>query len=60
MPGMKQVTDPRANATRQKNLFLLVVLSLLGVGFYFLTLVRMGEQSARDKHQAPSEISSTR
>ncbi|MGQ0585062.1 MAG: hypothetical protein ACT4O6_24255 [Reyranella sp.] len=57
---MKQVTDPRANATRQKNLLMLVLLSLVGVGFYFLTLVRMGEQPPHDQHPAPSATPSTR
>lgn len=56
---MKQAATPSAKATRRKNLFMLVALLLIGVGFYFLTLVRMGEQSAR-KHQAPPETSSTR
>lgn len=60
MRSVKQVTDPSAKAIRQKNLFLLVALLLVGVGFYFLTLVRMGEQSARDSHQTPPETSSTR
>lgn len=57
---MKQAATPSAKATRRKNLFMLVAGLLIAVGFYFLTLVRMGEQSARDKHQAPSETSSTR
>lgn len=51
---MKQVMTPSAKATRQKNLFFLVVLTLVGVGFYFLTLVRMGEQPARDQQPAPT------
>jgi CHASE3 domain sensor protein len=57
---MKPAATPRARAIRQKNLFMLVAGLLIVVGFYFLTLVRMGEQSARDKHQAPSETSSMR
>ncbi len=57
---MKQVTNPNTAATRQKNLFLLVVLSLVGIGFYFLTLVRMGEQPAYDQHPDPSATPSTR
>lgn len=60
MPSMKQVTNPNTKATRQKNLFMLVALLLVGVGFYFLTLVRMGEQSARDQHTGPSATPSTR
>jgi|GEM_PF-6243353 len=57
---MKQVTNPNTKATRQKNLFMLVALLLVGVGFYFLTLVRMGEQSARDQHTGPSATPPTR
>jgi hypothetical protein len=44
--------------TRQKNLLLLTLLLLLAVGFYFLTLVRMGEQS--DHRANPPTTSSTR
>lgn len=54
---MKQAASARTRVSRQKNLFVLVALSLMAVGFYFLTLVRMGEQSAREKHPAPSETS---
>ncbi len=53
---MKQGPNPSTKATRQKNLLMVFALLLIGVGFYFLTLVRMGEQSAR-KHQTPSETS---
>ncbi len=60
MAELKPVSNPIAKATRQKNLFLLVVLSLVGIGFYFLTLVRMGEQPAHDQHPDPSTTPSTR
>ncbi len=60
MPSMKQATNQNTKAARQKNLFMLVALLLVGVGFYFLTLVRMGEQSARDQHASPSATLSTR
>jgi len=56
---MKQAPNRSTKATRQKNLLMLVALLLIGAGFYFLTLVRMGEQSAR-KHQALSETSMMR
>lgn len=55
---MKQATAPNAKTKRQKNLFMLVALSLVGVGFYFLTLVRMGEQPAHDRHPAAFTTSS--
>ena len=54
---MKPAKNPRDKITRQKNLFMLVALLLVGVGFYFLTLVRMGEQSS---HPTQSESSSKR
>ena len=57
---MKPAKTPTDKITRQKNLFMLVALLLVGVGFYFLTLVRMGEQSASRPHPAPSENSSKR
>jgi hypothetical protein len=38
---------------------MLVALSLVGLGFYFLTLVRMGEQPAHDQHPAASITSSS-
>jgi hypothetical protein len=56
---MKQ-PSPSAKVTRQKNLFVLVALLLIAVGFYFLTLVRMEKQSAHDHDQAPSGTFSTR
>lgn len=58
--SVRQVTTPSIKATRQKNLLLLVLLLLIGVGFYFLTLVRMGEQPAHDQHPAPFATPSTR
>lgn len=57
---MNPATTPSAKATRQKNLFMFVALLLVGVGFYFLTLVRMGEQPPHDQHPAPSTTPSTR
>jgi len=56
---MTQAAGPRGKASRQKNLFLLVVLSLIGVAFYYLTLVRMGEQPAFDKRSVPSATPSS-
>ena len=44
--------------TRQKNLLFLALLLFLAVGFYFLTLVRMGEQS--EKRANPPTTPSTR
>lgn len=47
------------NPLRQKNRIFLGLLLLVAVGFYFLTLVRMGEQ-ARDKQSAAPPTQSTR
>ena len=52
--------NPGNKVTRQKNLFMLVALLLVGTAFYFLTLVRMAEQPAHDKHPAPAASPSTR
>lgn len=60
MAEVEPVTNPNAKATQEKNLFLLVVLTLVGIGFYFLTLARMGEQPAHDQHPAPSTTLATR
>jgi len=57
---MKPAKNPSDRITRQKNLFMLVALLLVGFSFFFLTLVRMGEQSARDTHSTPAESSSKR
>lgn len=43
-----------------KNLFLLVVPLLVGLGFSFVTWVRMGQQPAHDQHAAPSITATTR
>lgn len=48
------------NPLKQKNRIFLGLLLLVVIGFYFLTLVRMGEQSARDEHAAPPAALSTR
>lgn len=57
---MKTAKNRSDKIIRQKNLFMLVALLLVGFGFYFLTLVRMGEQSARGTHPAPAESSAKR
>jgi hypothetical protein len=57
---MKQMTTQSTKATRQKNLFLFAILLLVGVGFYFFTLVRMGELPAHDEHPLPATTPSTR
>lgn len=46
-------TMKSTNPLRQKNRIFLWLLLLVAVGFYFLTLVRMGEQS-HDKQPAPA------
>lgn len=46
--------------TRKKNLLVMALLMLVAVGFYFLTLIRMGEQSTQDRHDSPVATPSNR